>query len=187
MKQRIKISESRLKNIIRESIQKCFRNKAMIRESKDRFDNEKFQKWQEETHIPDDIMGMVKHVCEKIGIEVPEEETITYKNRGGYAYAFGKGFTLEYRTSSYEEGPGIDYSKTLLKFIKGLGFEIVDSYGNNDIDERYYESYWYYDFAYKPSVEEIESFMIWGDEYDDNNYDDYEDEGYYGDEEGYIR
>jgi hypothetical protein len=174
--------------MIKESIQRCIRNKRMIKESKDRFDNEKFQKWQEETHIPDDIMGMVKHVCEKIGIMMPmEEETITYKNRGGYAYAFGKGFTLEYRTSSYEDGPGIDYSKTLLKFIKGLGFEIVDSYGNNGMDERYYESYWYYDFVYRPSVEMIESFMIWGDEDYDEVDQYYDDEGYYDDEEGYIR
>ena len=124
------------------------------------FNQEKFDKWEEETHIPQDVMGMLSFICEKIGIDEVEEETISIYNRGGWVVGYAKGFTISYCTSSLADGPSIDYSDVLLKFIKGLGFKIENSYGDNGLDSstNWHDTYWNYDFVYKPSEIYVDSF-----------------------------
>ena len=154
MKQVIRLTEGDLHRIIK----KC------INESRDGFDKEAFEKWENDTHIPSKIMNMVRFMAEKVGCKEPEEETISLYNRGGWTYAFAKGFTMSYCTSSYADGPSEDYSKELLQWIKGLGFYIENSYGDNGMDPATSlgrDTYWHYDFVYKPSIAEIEDFMIW--------------------------
>lgn len=128
-----------------------------------KFNQERFSKWDGETHIPQEVMNMLSFICQKIGIEEIEEETITIRNRGGWTIGYAKGFTMSYCTSSLEEGPSIDYSGVLLKFIKGLGFQIENSYGDNGLDSatNWHDTYWNYDFIYKPSEVYEEYFLDW--------------------------
>lgn len=129
------------------------------------FNQEKFDKWKEETHIPQDVMGMLSFICEKIGICEIEEETIRIYNRGGWVVGYAKGFTISYCTSSLADGPSVDYSDVLLKFIKALGFKIENSYGDNGLDSvtNWHDTYWNYDFIYKPSEIYVDAF----EEYED--------------------
>lgn len=122
-------------------------------------------KWEDETHIPESTMNMVNFICEKIGLDPVEEQMIDLRNRGGYTYGWAKGFTISYCTSSIEEGPSIDYSKDLLAFIKGLGFKIQNSYGDNGLDceTNWHDTYWFYDFIYKPSEVSDDLFIEWED------------------------
>lgn len=131
-----------------------------------RFNQQKFNKWEEETHIPQDVMSMLSFICEKIGIEEIEEKTINIRNRGGWVVGYAKGFTISYCTSSLEDGPSIDYSDVLLKFIKGLGFKIENSYGDNGMDSstNWHDTFWNYDFIYKPSEVWEEVFYDFDDE-----------------------
>lgn len=88
------------------------------------FDYEKFENWENETHIPEDVMAMVNIVCNELGIPIAEE-TLEYKNRGGYTYAYCKGFILSHCTSSLANGP--DY--------------IDDFYIHSDDDDEDYDEY----------------------------------------------
>lgn len=135
-----------------------------------RTDYEKLDKFAETELIPKAEMEVLKAVFNHLGLYEPYEKLIEYRNRGGWVYGYAKGFTYSYCTSSYADGADTDYSKTLLKFIEGLGFEIVNSYGDNGLDytTNWRDTFWHYDFAYKPSFQEIECFTIWED-------DDYED------------
>lgn len=127
-------------------------------------------KWEDEKHIPESTMNMVNFICEKIGLSQVEEQMIALKNRGGYTYGWAKGFTISYCTSSIEEGSSIDYSKDLLAFIKGLGFKIENSYGDNgmDCETNWHDTYWFYDFVYKPSEVSDDMFIEWEDSDFDN-------------------
>lgn len=129
------------------------------------FNEKRFSKWEDETHIPQEVMSMLSFICQKIGIEEVEEETITIRNRGGWTIGYAKGFTMSYCTSSLEDGPSVDYSGVLLKFIKGLGFQIENSYGDNGLDSatNWHDTYWNYDFIYKPSEVYEEYFLDWDD------------------------
>lgn len=120
---------------------------------KEVFNQERFDKWEEETHIPKEVMDFLDAICKKIGISTPEEETIVLRNRGGHVYGYMKGFSISYCTSSYEDGPSVDYSDTLVKFLKGLDFRIENSYGDNGMDysTSWHDTYWTYEFGYKPS------------------------------------
>lgn len=164
MNRKIRITEGALRKIVNESVKK------VLKETRDRFDDEAYEKWCEEEQIPQRIKNMVNHIAEKIGISAPfegsEEEVIKLKNRGGYTYGYAKGFTLSHCTSSYADGPGEDYSKEFIDWIKGLGFAIENSYGDNGMDytTNWQDTYWHYDFIYKPSTVDYEQFMIWGDE-----------------------
>ncbi len=100
-----------------------------------KFLHKKFNKWKQETHIPVDVMNMVNFIAEKIGHGGGiEEKTIYIRNRGGYIIGYGKGFSITHCTSSYEDGPGVDYSGAFVKWLKGLGFKIENSYGDNGMD-----------------------------------------------------
>ena len=144
------------------------------------FNQEKFNKWEEETEIPEKIINMVNFICDKVGICMLED-TIVMRNRGGYPYAYGKGLTYSYCTSSYADGPDVDYSEEMRKWICGLGFKIVNSYGDNGMDSstNWHDTYWHYDFLYEPSMvyaEEFEEYNV--DDECDDEYGEYEDECY---------
>ncbi len=127
------------------------------------FDDERFGKWEDDTHIPEDVMGMVQFIAEKVGCGPIEEKTITLYSRGGWTYAYAKGFTLTHCTSSMEDGPGVDYSGAMDKWLKGLGFRIENSYGDNGMDSatNWHDTYWTHEFVYSPSVTSDEMFTIW--------------------------
>ena len=129
-----------------------------------------FEQWRNTNQIPDQVKTIVNAVLKECGyheafnfdfIEEGEsnEELITLVNRGGYAYGYGKGFSIEYCTSSYANGPDPD-PKYIIDFIKGMGFTIENSYGDNGMDSstNYHDTFWTYEFLYKPSVKYSEWF-----------------------------
>ena len=124
---------------------------------------EKYNKFEEERQIPETVKRIVRAVLVECGLHDPfpddSEETIPLRNRGGWTYAYGKGFVLSYCTSSMEDGPDAD-PRYVIDFIKGLGFIIENSYGDNGLDaaSNWHDTYWNYDFLYKPSVRQIEEF-----------------------------
>lgn len=130
-----------------------------------KFDSKKFAKWENETHIPREIMDIVNAVADKIGCGEVEERTITIYNRGGQVVGWAKGFSLTHCTSSYETGPTPDYSFAMAKWLKGLGFTIENSYGDNGMDSatNWHDTFWTHDFTYKPTEVWEESFIIWED------------------------
>ena len=146
-----------------------------------KFNYDAFNKWKEENHIPDQVKRIVNAVLASEGYQEPfppideecgdttNEYTITIYNRGGHPCARGKGFSLSYCTSSYIDGPEPD-CKYLIKFIKGLGFTIENSYGDNGMDSssNWHDTFWNYDFLYEPSVVDEEEFTIW----EDSDYED---------------
>lgn len=130
-----------------------------------KFDYEKFEKWENEIHIPQAVMDIVNAVAEKIGCTPVEEETIEIQNRVGEVIGYAKGFSLTHCTSSYETGPTPDYSMAMSKWLKGLGFSIENSYGNNGMDSssNWHDTHWTHEFTYKPTQVWEESFIIWED------------------------
>ena len=78
-------------------------------------------------------MNMVNFIAEKIGHGGDiEQKTITIRNRGGHVIGYAKGFFVVHCTFSYADGPGTDYSKAFSKWLKGLDFEIENSYGETE-------------------------------------------------------
>ena len=131
-----------------------------------KFNLYKFDKWEEETHIPEAVMNMVRFIAEKIGYEgYLEEETIQIYNRGGQVIGWAKGFSISHCTSSYEDGPGIDYSDAFVKWLVGLGFSIENSYGDNGIDSstNWHDTYWHYDFIFNSTQVWEEDFIEWSE------------------------
>ena len=138
-----------------------------------KFNYEEFNKWDSQNHIPEQVKRIVNAVLVSEGYQEPfppideesgqttNEETITLYNRGGYVYARGKGFSMSYCTSSYADGPEADCGY-LIKFIKGLGFTIENSRGDNGMDSatNWHDTYWTYDFLYEPSKVYEEEFAI---------------------------
>ena len=130
-------------------------------------DREKFEKWENENQIPKQVKQIVNAVLKELGYgEVfcdyegeSDEETIGLRNRGNWAYAYGKGFSMSYCTSSYSDGPDVD-CKYIIKFIEGLGFYIANSFGDNGMDSttNWHDTYWTYEFMYKPSQVYAEEF-----------------------------
>lgn len=135
-----------------------------------KFNKESFEKWENETTIPSNVMGVVNGVFNYLGIPCPVVETIKLYNRGGHIYAYAKGFSITHCTSSYADGPSEDYSIPLSKFLKGLGFYIENSYGDNGMDSatNWHDTFWTNEFVYKDSIVYDEKFI----EYDAD--DDYE-------------
>ena len=133
-----------------------------------KFDYKKFAKWENETHIPKEVMDIVNAVAEKIGCGMVDEQTIEIFNRGGQVVGYAKGFSLTHCTSSYETGPTHDYSSAMAKWLKGLGFTIENSYGDNGLDSatNRHDTFWTHDFTYKPTEVWDEEFII----YEDKDY-----------------
>lgn len=147
-----------------------------------KFNKNKFNEWESENHIPEQVKRIVNAVLKEEGYgeafpaidndygETTNEETIKLYNRGGYVYGYGKGFSLSYCTSSYADGPEAD-CKYLINFIKGLGFTIENSFGDNGMDSatNWNDTYWTYEFLYEPSTVYDEEFTIW----EDSDYEEY--------------
>lgn len=129
------------------------------------FDSDKFDKWEEETHIPKATFDMVNFIAEKIGCSPVQEETIHIHNRGGQVVGYGKGFSITHCTSSLLDGPSTDYSSAFTKWLKGLGFKIENSYGDNGMDSatNWHDTFWTHDFIYNPSIVWEEEFIVWED------------------------
>lgn len=125
--------------------------------------NDRYDKFVEEQQIPDTVKRIVRAVFVDCGLLDPfpdgNEEIISLSNRGGWTYAYGKGFKLSFCTNSLENGPDAD-PKYVIDFIKGLGFTIENSYGDNGLDSasNWHDTYWSYDFLYKPSIKYVEEF-----------------------------
>jgi hypothetical protein len=133
-----------------------------------KFDNKAFHKWEDETHIPEKIMTMVNAIAKQVGCDDVVEETIPLYNRGDQVIGFAKGFSLTHCTSSYADGPSQDYSKEMAMWLKGLGFVIENSYGDNGMDcsTNLQDTYWTHEFIYKPTEVYEERFII----YEDKDY-----------------
>lgn len=125
---------------------------------------ELFYEWEKTKLIPETVKKIVRAVLIECGYGNPfpedDEDVIRMYNRGGWLHAVGKGFKMSYRTSSMEDGPDDD-PKYIIDFIKGLGFTIENSYGDNGMDSatNWHDTFWHYDFLYKPSLtytEELE-------------------------------
>ena len=133
-----------------------------------KWNSERFEKWENETHIPEDVMKMVEIVSEQIGVCV-EETTIEHRNRGGYIYGFSKGFVLSHCTSSYEDGPSGDMTPVFMRWLGGLGFEVANSYGDNGLDSatNWHDTWWHNEIYYCNTFVEDGDFWDWQDSYDD--------------------
>ena len=142
------------------------------------WNNTAFEKWENETHIPEKTMDMLNWICEKIGIFPPIEETISLRSVYGIEYGLCKGFSLTHCTSSLADGPSKDYSQELKGFIKGLGFEIVGSHGDNGLDSatNWHDTFWTYDFGYMPTKTNINNFYDYPEDYDEEYEDDFQEE-----------
>ena len=140
------------------------------------FDDKKYWEWEKNNHIPEDVMKMVEAVGEQIGVYV-EETTVEYKNRGGWTYAFAKGFILTHCTSSLADGPSEDMAPVFMKWLGGLGFEVCREYGDNGLDSatNWHDTFWNVEIAYRPSMIEYSVFEWYDDDDDDCDYEDEED------------
>ena len=103
---------------------------------------------------------MLSQISKVLEIDLPTEEDdfdiIYLRNRGGYVYATGYGFTYSYRTFSLEDGSEIDLSDELKFYLKAIGFKIENSYGDNGMDpygSGYRDTYWNYDFILERTLE----------------------------------
>ena len=187
------IFEGQLPRVIKESV------KRVLNERRGRnpygyidFDQDAYDKWENETHIPQEVMEMVSHVAEKIGMGPVEETVVQITNRWGDTIGYGKGISLTHCTSSYADGPSTDYSSVFAKWCKGLGFEECGSHGDNGMDSatNWHDTYWTNEFVYEGTEiynQDLEHFVPY-DENDDDAYAeylDYEDESMYYDDDDY--
>lgn len=135
-----------------------------------KFDRKAFEKWENETHIPEKIMTLVNAIAKYVGCGEVEEETIEIYNRVMQVVGWAKGFRLTHCTFSYADGPSPDYSKEMEKWLKGLDFVIENSFGNNGMDSstNWHDTYWTNEFIYAPTKVWDEQFIIW----EDSDYED---------------
>ena len=124
-----------------------------------KWNSAKYDAWERETHIPEDVMKMVEMIADKIGISV-YEITVDYHDVWDEPIGVAKGFRLSYCTSSLEDGPSEDMTPVFMKWIKGLGFEVCGSYGDNGLhsDTKGYDTYWYTEIAYTETIKMLEYF-----------------------------
>lgn len=132
------------------------------------WNDERFAKWEKETHIPEDVMKMVEIVCEQLGIYV-EETTIEHRSVYGVLYGFSKGFVLSHCTSSYETGPTEDMTPVFMKWLGGLGFHVENSYGDNGLDSatNWHDTFWHNEISYNDTLVYDEEFWDWEGEDED--------------------
>lgn len=107
--------------------------------------------------FPDKVANALQNIEKVFGIEFEVDDCVVLRNRGGWAYAKGKGLTYSYCTSSMIDGPGYDYSKEFGIMLEALGFRCADSYGDNGMDsaKNWSDTYWNYDYIYEPSMVEL--------------------------------
>lgn len=135
-----------------------------------RWNQERFDKWEKETHIPEDVMVIVNAVCEKIGICVTEK-VVLCRNVWNEPYASAKGFHISHCTSSYATGPTEDMVPVFIKWLGGLGFEVCASYGDNGMDSatNWHDTYWTKEIAYTPTI--VHDGVFYDCDDDDYDYD----------------
>ena len=53
-----------------------------------------------------------------------------------------------------------------MKWLKGLGFSVENSHGDNGLDSatNWHDTYWYDDISYRPSYVYDDQFWDWDDE-----------------------
>jgi hypothetical protein len=136
--------------------------------AKSKWNNARFNAWVVETHIPEDVMKMVDIVCEQLDIYV-EETVITHRNRGGFPYAYSKGFIISHCTSSYDDGPSEDMTPVFMRWLGGLGFHVENSYGDNGLDSatNWHDTYWHNEISYGDTEVYDEEFWDWEDDEED--------------------
>ena len=136
-----------------------------------KWNSAKYDAWERETHIPEDVMKMVEMIAEQIGISV-EETTVDYNNVWGDNVGVAKGFVLSHCTSSLADGPSEDMTPVFMKWLGGLGFKVYNSYGDNGLDSatNWHDTYWYDEIAYTDSLMMLEDFYDYYDSYDDEDY-----------------
>lgn len=107
--------------------------------------------------FPPKVANALENIEKVFGVMFNEEEEIILRNRGGWAYAKGKGISYSYCTSSMLDGPSYDYSDEFSFMLKALGFRLENSFGDNGLDSatNWQDTYWTYEWIYKPSVQEI--------------------------------
>lgn len=103
--------------------------------------------------FPAKVANALENIEKVFGVDFEVREELPRLNRGGYAYSKGNGLSYGYCTSSYLDGPGYDYSKEFDIMLEGLGFEKINSYGDNGMDSatNWQDTFWDYDYIYKPS------------------------------------
>lgn len=103
--------------------------------------------------LPEKIFNICQMIEKMFNISF-SYDNVEYYNRGGWRYAKAAGFSYTYCTFSMESGPDVDYRNEIEMILKGLGFEVANSHGNNGLDpaESYgRDCYWTYEFAYTKS------------------------------------
>lgn len=135
------------------------------------FNQEKYNEWEEKTNIPENVMEIVNTVCDKLGVSV-YEDTVAMRNRGGYAYAYGKGLRYSYCTSSYADGPDCNNIDLITKWLGGVGFKVVNSYGDNGMDTatNWHDTFWHYELLYQPTMVYAEDFEEYNEDEDYEAY-----------------
>ena len=91
-------------------------------------------------------------------------------NCWGVEIGYAKGFSISHCTSSYADGPSVDYSGAFKKWLVGLDFSINNSYGDNGMDTatNWPDTFWTNEFIYRPSEVAEERFIEW----EDSDYED---------------
>lgn len=110
-----------------------------------------------ETQIPEKILSLLERMETLFDTNFYYEANYTLFNRGGYPYAKGEAIVYRVCTSSFANGPDIDYSEEIKQILRNTGFECHGD-GNNGLDPAGSfgrDTYWTYHFLYRPSVEEI--------------------------------
>ena len=196
MKKTIRLSESELHRVIKESVKRILKENSKrrkkIREGRGNnpygkmaFNQEAFEEWENKTHIDSEVMEMAKHIAEKIGMGDLEEQTVELKNYYGDTMGYGKGFVISHCTSSYADGPSTDYSKQFLKWCKGLGFKVASEYGDNGMDSatNWHDTYWTVEVVYGPTITYDTFTRFEGNEEDYEDFLEYDDEHRFDDDE----
>lgn len=145
-----------------------------------KFNEQRYNKWVEETNIPNDVMAIVEAVSKYVGYPLDKDciEVVTERNRYGDIIYSYKGFQITHCTSSYATGPTADYTGVLIKWLGGLGFKVVNSYGDNGMDSatNWHDTYWTKEIAYMGTRKYEGDFWDYPDDCEDyDEYDEYDD------------
>lgn len=128
----------------------------------------KFEQWDKETQIPESITEIVDIICDRFGIDI-EECLVEHHSVYGDPFGVSKGYRLCHCTSSYADGPSQDMTPTFLQWLGGLGFNLINSYGDNGLDysTNRHDTFWWKEIAYMPSFIDYDAF------YDHGHYDEH--------------
>lgn len=111
-----------------------------------------------DTKIPERIVALLSRMEQLFGIGFEYEPNYTLCNRGGWPYAKAEAFRYSVCTSSFADGPDLDYSKEIKEILLHCGFE-CEGEGDNGLDpigSYCRDTYWNYHFIYNRSLEYID-------------------------------